>query len=183
ADSTGHFSVDVTLHPITLNEITVIATPYGGRGLTSPPAAEEVTHDGIGPTVTFIAPAASYVRETTSVQVRVADSGSGVSAVTLSAGDQNLSPSLAPAPPAAELIASASWDTRTVADGTHTLRATATDRATNTATATRTVVVDNTPPTTTITGGPSGTTAATAVTFTFTGTDNLTMAANLVFAW
>src|SRR5438094_6689041 len=54
-DSTGHFSVDVTLHPNTLNEITVIATPYGGRGLTSPPAAEEVTHAANGPTVTFLA--------------------------------------------------------------------------------------------------------------------------------
>ena len=41
---------------------------------------------------------------------------------------------------------------------------------------------DTIPPETTITGGPSGTITQTSVTFTFAGTDNVTMIGNLVYA-
>ena len=51
------------------------------------------------------------------------------------------------------MTATATWNTTTVADGAHTLSATATDRAGNPATATRVVTVDNTPPDTQITSG------------------------------
>lgn len=42
---------------------------------------------------------------------------------------------------------------------------------------------DATPPNTFITGGPSGVITEKDVTFTFSGTDNKTSAANLIFAW
>jgi hypothetical protein len=74
----------------------------------------------------------------------------------------------------------ASWNTRTLADGVHTLTAAATDLAGSTADATRTVIVDNTPPETLITDGAS---AGTTATFRFTGSDNLTPVAGLTFAW
>jgi RHS repeat-associated protein len=47
----------------------------------------------------------------------------------------------------------------------------------------RTVLVDNTPPDTMITGGPSGEISVATATFSFTGSDNLTPAVNLLFAW
>jgi hypothetical protein len=47
----------------------------------------------------------------------------------------------------------------------------------------RAFVVDNAPPDTQITAGPSGTVAQTSATFTFTGTDNATPTGTLVFAW
>ena len=63
------------------------------------------------------------------------------------------------------------------------LGATATDQAGNTATIRRVVSVDNTPPDTVITGGPSGTVSTSTVTFSFAGTDNLTPTGSLLFAW
>jgi hypothetical protein len=76
-----------------------------------------------------------------------------------------------------------SWNTLAVPDGTQTLTATTTDRAGNSAALTRGVIVDNTPPATQITGGPDGAIGEATATFTFVGTDNLTPASSLVFAW
>jgi len=45
------------------------------------------------------------------------------------------------------------------------------------------VIVDNTPPETQITTGPDGPLAGSEATFTFAGTDNLTAATGLTFAW
>ncbi len=70
-----------------------------------------------------------------------------------------------------------------MADGIHTLTASVTDQAQNAGTASRTVIVDNTPPDTQITGGPVDTVGEPSATFTFAGTDNLTAAAGLAFAW
>jgi len=86
-------------------------------------------------------------------------------------------------PPAASVTATASWNTTTVADGTHTLTATATDQATNPATAQRVAIVDNTPPDTAISSGPVGEITTSTATVTFAGIDNLTPTGNLVFAW
>src|SRR5262249_31139434 len=71
----------------------------------------------------------------------------------------------------------------TAPDGVQTLLALATDRAGNSRAVTRTVIVDNAPPETTISDGPGPTTSATSVTFVFGGSDNLTPASNLRFAW
>ena len=119
------------------------------------------------------------------VQAQATDSGSGVAGLTLQADSQSLTATLAPTvpPPAASVTATASWNTTTFADGTHTLTATATDQATNPTTAQRVVIVDNTPPDTAISSGPIGEITASSATVTYTGTDNITPAGNLVFAW
>ena len=106
-----------------------------------------------------------------------------VAAVTLRGGTQELTASLVPPPPASPITATASWNTTTVPDGIHTLTATVIDRSQTAGTASRTVIVDNTPPDTQITGGPPATGGAPSAVFTFAGTDNLTAAAGLAFAW
>jgi YD repeat-containing protein len=140
--------------------------------------------DTQAPAVTFLQPAANAaVRQTVTVQAQATDSGSGVATLTLQAESQALTTTLVPTPPAASVTGTASWTTTSVADGTHTLTATATDQAANSATASRVVIVDNTPPDTTITGGPTGEITTPSTTFNFTGTDNLTPVGSLVFAW
>jgi hypothetical protein len=67
---------------------------------------------------------------------------------------------------------SVSWDSTAVADGAATIVARAVDTSSNAgSSASRTVSVDNTPPDTTITAGPSGTTSSTSASFNFTATD------------
>jgi hypothetical protein len=101
----------------------------------------------------------------------------------LRAGSQTLPAALDPAPPAPAITASATWSTGGSADGVQTLTASATDQGQNVGSATRTVIVDNTPPDTAITSGPDGPIVGTSATFAFGGTDNLTPAAGLAFAW
>jgi len=145
--------------------------------------AAEARLDAQPPTVAFQAPAANaHVRGTVTVRAQASDSG-GVAVLTMRADSQPLTASLDPSPPAATITATAGWATSTVADGAHTLTAAATDGAQNTATATRTVLVDNTPPDTQITGGPDGPITGSGATFTFAGTDNVTPPAGLTFAW
>jgi RHS repeat-associated protein len=140
--------------------------------------------DTQAPTVTFLQPPANaFVRQTVTVQAQATDSGSGVATLTLQAESQALTTTLVPTPPAASMTGTASWTTTSVADGTHTLTATATDQASNSGTATRVVIVDNTPPDTSITGGPTGEITTSSTSVTFTGTDNLTPVGSLVFAW
>src|SRR3989304_2545192 len=87
-----------------------------------------------------------------------------------------------PPPPAPSVRGAAPWDTTTVADGSHTLGATATDQAGTTASTTRVVIVDNTPPGTVITSAPPGAVNTSPLPLGFTGTANPTPAANLPFA-
>jgi len=184
ADAVGKFALAVPLALNAANTLEVFATAHAGNGLTSPAAEAKVTHDGIAPSLAFQAPPANgFVRQTVTVQAQATDGGSGVASIALSADATSLSASLAPSPPAATVTATASWNTTGVVDGTHTLSAVATDRAGNRQSATRVVIVDNTPPDTQITGGPSGEIQETSATFTFTGTDNLTPVASLAFAW
>jgi hypothetical protein len=71
-------------------------------------------------------------------------------------------------------------------NGPYTFQVKAKDQAGNEdstpATQSFTVSVDTTPPDTSITSGPSGTITTNSATFTFTGTDNITPTANLVYA-
>ncbi|MBI2207469.1 MAG: IPT/TIG domain-containing protein, partial [Candidatus Rokubacteria bacterium] len=108
---------------------------------------------------------------------------SDVTTLSLTVDGQALGATLAPAPPAPAITATASWATTGLGDGVHTLGASATDRAGNGQSANRTVIVDNTPPETAITGGPEGELGVTTATFTFAGFDSLTPAESLVFAW
>jgi hypothetical protein len=145
--------------------------------------AVEVRRSLEPPGVVFQAPPQNaHVRGVVSVQAQATDPD-GVASVTIRADGQPLSASLAPSPPASVITATAGWGTGSVADGVHTLTATATDPAQQAATASRTVIVDNTPPDSQITGGPDGPISATSASFTFAGTDNLSPASGLSFAW
>ncbi|MGH2660592.1 MAG: Ig-like domain-containing protein [Actinomycetota bacterium] len=184
SDASGAFSLTVALTPNAENALQVLATTHAGDGLTSPPTEARLTHDSVPPGVAFLQPPAGvFVRQTVGLEVEATDGGSGVASLALSKAGQPLAATLVPAPPAASVRASAAWDTTAVADGTHTLTAAATDRAGNSATASRSVFVDNTPPDTVITDGPTGTVPETALTFRIAGSDNLTPPGNLQFAW
>jgi hypothetical protein len=146
--------------------------------------AAEARRDTQAPTVVFQAPAANaHLRDAVTVQVVATDAGATVGTVALRASGQELTVTLDPPPPAGSVTATASWNTAVVADGIHTLTASATDQARNAGTASRTVIVDNTPPETQITGGPGDTVGGPSATFTFAGTDNLSPGAGLAFAW
>src|SRR3989441_10837168 len=143
-----------------------------------------IVHDDIPPTLAFPTPAAgSYARLDVSVKAQAGDGGSGVATLALSVDGRPLSSTVAPPLPTPSAAAAATWSTTTVPDGAHTLGAVTVDRATNTTATTRVVIVDNTPPDTQITSGPSGVIQVASATFTFTGTDFLTPVASLRFAW
>jgi sugar lactone lactonase YvrE len=183
-DAAGRFAVSVTLAPDTQNVLEIFATGHAGDGLTSAPAEARITHDSIPPSLDFQAPpAGAFVRRAVQVAAQASDADSQIGIVTLSIGTQRLGGTVVPALPTPSATVTGTWNTITVVDGTQTLEATAVDRAGNSATASRTVIVDNTAPDTQVTGGPAGTTQDTTVTFTFTGTDNLTPATRLMFAW
>ncbi len=182
-DGDGMFVASVALTPNASNAIEALATSHAGRGLTSGPTDAVVVHDGIAPALTFGAPGAGHVRGRVEVQIHAADAGSGIQTLALTADGETLPATILPATPMTSALLVAAWSTTSVADGTHTLRAAATDRAGNASVSSRVVIVDNTPPDTRITGGPPGVTADATVTFTFAGTDNVTATTNLTFAW
>jgi RHS repeat-associated protein len=184
ADRTGAFSASITLTGDGPTRLEVFATAHGGDGLTSVPATATIRADGEAPTLVFRAPAAgAHVRQGVTVEVQASDSGSQVASLALTVDGQPLSAALVPAPPAETVTATATWQTTSVADGAHTLGATASDGAGNAGSASRVVIVDNTAPETLITEGPSGDVGETTATFTFAGTDTLTGTAELRFAW
>ena len=184
ADAAGAFAASIALTANATTTVEVFATSHGGQGLSSRPAEVVVVHDGLAPMLGFQAPpAGAHVRGDVGVQAQASDLGSGLADLALTVDGQTLAAAITPALPAEVATATATWATTLLADGAHTLGAVATDQAGNTATTTRVVLVDNTPPDTVITGGPSGPITVTEATFTFTGSDNLTPAADLVFAW
>lgn len=176
ADAAGAFSASLALAENAVNALAALATTHGGRGLTSLPAEMTLVHDARPPVLLFqTPPAGAHVRETVSVRVHASDADA-VASLGVAVDGQALSLATTPAPPAPALDGTAAWTTSGVPDGVHTLSASATDQAGNAATATRVVVVDNTPPDTSVTEGPGGT-------FTFAGSDALTPAESLTFAW
>ena len=185
SDNRGAFSLAAPLVLNAKNTFEVFATARLGNGLTSAPAQVSVAHDNQPPTIGFLTPLANaFVRQTVTVQAQASGGGgSAVTSLVVSAGSQALTVTLGPAPPAPSITATASWNTSVIADGAQTLTAAATDQAGNTAAATRAVIVDNTPPDTQITTGPSGPITDTSATFTVTGADNLAPVARLQYAW
>lgn len=183
ADTQGRFSAPIALVSNAPNALEAFATSRGGLGLTSAPAEATVLHDAVPPALSFQAPpAGAHVRGTVGVQAQATDSDR-VAALSLTVAGQPLSAGLTPEPPAPAVTAVAAWPTAERGDGPLTLGAAATDRAGNAASISRQVVVDNTPPDSQIVDGPGGSTPETTVTFTFTGTDNLTPPERLEFAW
>ncbi len=184
ASAAGSFGVAITPAANTTNGVDVFATAARGRGLTSPPSEAAFVHDTLAPVLIIQSPpAGTFVRGTVEVRADAADAGSHLAMLSLGAAGPALSPAVFPPLPAPAAAASASWRTSEAPDGTHTLTASAADRAGNGATVSRVVIVDNTPPETEIGSGPSGPIAQPTTTFAFTGSDNLAPAASLRFAW
>lgn len=185
SDNRGAFSLAAPLVLNAKNTLEVFATARLGNGLTSAPAQASIAHDNQPPAINFVTPLANaLVGQTVTVQAQASGGGgSAVTSLVVSAGGQPLTVTLSPAPPAPSVTATANWNTSGIPDGAQTLTATATDQAGNTAAATRAVTVDNTPPDTQITAGPSGPITATSATFIVTGTDNLAPVARLQYAW
>jgi sugar lactone lactonase YvrE len=184
ADAAGAFAASIALTANAATTLEVFATSHGGQGLTSRTTETTIVHDSVAPTLSVQAPpAGAHVRGDVSVEAQASDTGSGLALLALTVDGQTLPALIAPTLPAPAAAATAAWTTTLVADGAHTLGAIATDQASNANTAARVVLVDNTPPDTLITSGPSGQIIVTEATFTFKGTDNLTPAGNFVFAW
>lgn len=142
-------------------------------------AVERAVVDIAPPAVDFVQPAAgAFVRGAVGVVVG-ASSSAGLTSVQLWTGDQVLATTSAPALPASSVTSSATWNTAGVADGAHAITASAVDAGGRRTTAGRAVIVDNTPPETQIAGG-SG---EDGVAFSFAGSDNVSAAASLTFAW
>jgi hypothetical protein len=181
AASNGAFSATLPLAPGVNHHLQAFATAARGMGLTSPPAESRVVRDAMAPSLVMSAPSSgAYVRGAIPLRADATDTSSGVAALGLSVAGQSLSAPVTPSLPAAAASASAVWDTARVADGTHTLTASASDRAGNVATATRLLIVDNTPPETDILPDDGD---SPPYTFTFRGTDNLAPPESLQFAW
>ena len=139
--------------------------------------------DTISPQVIINSPdAGAHVRGTVTVSAQAIDN-LAVSTITLSAGGLTIPISISPALPTPSATASGVWNTTAVIDGDVSISASVTDSSSTTGSATRNVVVDNTPPATEITGGPTGPIAQNTTTLTFLGTDNLTPVSGLIFAW
>jgi sugar lactone lactonase YvrE len=184
ANSAGAFTVPVPLAPNHSNAVALYLTAHAGDGLSAPAVELETVHDGVAPAVTLTAPAAaSFVRGTVTVSAQASDGGSAIAAMTLTADGAPLSTTVAPALPSAAVTAGASWNTTALSDGAREIRASAADRSGNVQTARRTVIVDNTPPDTTIAAGPAGEIQVTTASFTIAGSDALAPAAQLQFAW
>jgi len=123
-----------------------------------------------------------YMEIDARLAAQASDARSQLDDLSLGVGAQRLGGGVTPPLPAPSAVATATWNTLGVADGAQTLLAVAIDRAGNRTLVSRSVIVDNTPPDTRITGGPSAT-MPDAATFDFTGGDNLTPVASLAFAW
>jgi glucose/arabinose dehydrogenase len=181
ADRAGRFAVTLPLAANTVSRFAVRAIGHDGAGLASPAVAVAIGHDAAAPRLALDSPpSGASVRGTVAIHATAADEGSHVASLELLAAGQPLTPAVAPPLPAAAATASAAWDSTSAADGVHTLTARASDRAGNAASVSRAVTVDNTPPETRVSGPddrPEG------LRFSFVGSDNLTPADALEFAW
>jgi sugar lactone lactonase YvrE len=183
ADGTGAFTASVSLARNTENQLAIVATGHGGDGLAGLPEQTRTVHDDLMPQIRLLAPlAGAHVRQALAVRAASEDTGSGVQSIAI-AVDARAATSVTNPDPGEPFVATATLDTATIADGVHTLSATATDRAGNIASTSIAVVADNTQPDTTITGAPGAMTSGSTATFVFTGADDLTPVASLAFAW
>ena len=181
AGDSGAFTLTLPLAANTLNHLSVRAIGHDGAGLSSPAVVLPVVHDSSPPALALESPpSGATVRGAVAVRAGAADTGSELARVELMVGALSPAASVAPPLPAPLATASAVWDSTTGAEGVHVLSARAVDRAGNVTAVTHTITVDNTPPVTEI-AGPEPTAAG--LRFVFTGSDNLTPAAELEFAW
>lgn len=181
ADAGGAFVLRASLAPNARSEFVFRATGAGGLGLAGPAARAAVTHDDILPSVvTLEPPAGAHVRGPVVLRGRGEDAGSGVAVLSFLLDDQMVASVRNPAPPDA-LVASALLQTGGSVEGLHTLTTAVVDRAGNTRTGAQLLVVDRTPPETSIASGPGAETTERSVRFGVEGTDVWSPA--LEFSW
>jgi len=133
---------------------TVTATDAAGNVGS---ASVTYTVDNTPPVVTITAPAAGYYKTST------------LPALAYSVVEIN---------PHSEVVSG--WGTT---EGAHTVTVTSSDAAGNVGSASVTYTVDNTPPETSIIDGPTGWIKDQSATFSWTGSDDVTATANLVYSW
>jgi hypothetical protein len=148
------------------------ATDTAGNSTTSAAVTVTVNNpDTTPPTVTITAPAAgSSLAGTTTLTASAADN-QAVASVQFQIDGTTVGPALTAAP------YSESWDTTTVANGTHTITALATDTSGNTASTSIQVTVsqtsDTTPPTVTVTAPVNNSQWAGTLTLAASASDNV----------
>ena len=144
--------------------LTAVARDAAGNTTTSTPVTVKV--DNTAPTVSLTAPAAATVSGTVTLSATATDNV-GVAGVQFKLDGAKLGAEDTSSP------YGVSWNTTTVANGTHTLTAVARDAAGNTTTSTPvTVTVDNAAPTVSLTAPAAGTVSGT-VTVSATASDNV----------
>ncbi|HSX00856.1 MAG TPA: Ig-like domain-containing protein, partial [Candidatus Saccharimonas sp.] len=174
---TNHSQTLAGLTASTLYHYRVKSADAAGNAAVSADATfttADPVADTTPPTVSLTAPANNAtVLGTVNVTANAADN-TGVAGVQFVLDGANLGAEDTTAPYAA------SWDTKTVGNGSHTLSAIARDAAGNTATAaTITVSVNNdlTPPTVALTTPPDGTTVSGTISVAANASDNVGLAA------
>ncbi len=172
-----------TLNTTTLSNathiLTAVATDTSGNTATSAAVSVTVnntTPDTTPPTVSLAAPVnGATVSNTVTVSANATDNVA-VASVQFQLDNSNVGNAVLVAP------YTYSWDTTKSANGTHTLRAIATDTSNNSATsASVTVTVNNTskdttPPTVSLTAPANGATVSGTVTISANATDNVAVA-------
>jgi hypothetical protein len=182
ADATGGFALSVPLTANATNTLAVFATPSAGNGLNSVPTIVSLAHTSASPAIALLQPApGAFVRQSITLQAQATDS-TGVASITFVLDGRTLATVLTSAS-TTSFTATTTLTTTTVADGIHLLTAVAKNRAGTAASVSQSLIVDNTPPDTQITSGPTGEINDSTATFTFTGVDNLTPPNDLQFAW
>lgn len=181
ADADGRFSLAAPLAVNATTDLVLRATAVEGRGLTSAATAAAVTHDDVLPNVFVLEPlAAVQVRHPVVLRARGEDDASGVAAVSFLLDDVLLDRVANPEPPD-PLVASAVLQQDGLAEGLHRLVTMAVDRAGNQRAEAQLLVVDRTPPDTSIASGPGAETAERSVRFTVEGND--VWSPTLAFSW
>ena len=179
--TTGAFTLPVPLTHNANTSFSVTATAGGGLGLASAPASRTIVHDNRLPQVVIQEPPiGAHVRALTTLGARGDDDGSGLTSLVFMLDDATVATTDNPAP-SEPLVAVTPFDTRTLAEGQHTLTVVGTDRADNAFADARLLVVDRTPPDVRILSGPGAETADTTATFMVMGTD--TYSPTLNFSW
>ncbi len=137
----------------TIGDHTITATAFDRAGNSSSATIRVTVPDVTPPAVTIASPASgAVVYGTVSISALASDAGSGIDRVDFAVDGT-------PVGSAASAPYTVTWDTSTVAEGTHLITATAYDKAGNQGTATIPVTVpaaDVTPPTVAITSPSEG---------------------------
>jgi chitodextrinase len=173
------YRLDTTTLSNANHTLTAVATDTSGNSATSAAvtvAVNNTTKDTTPPTVSITAPAnGATVSNTVTVSANATDNVA-VASVQFQLDNANVG--------TADLVApyAYSWDSTKSTNGTHTLRAIATDTSNNSTTsASVTVTVSNstkdtTPPTVTMTAPANGATVSKTVTVSANATDNVAVA-------